>query len=53
MIKNNSEYRMRLLETMVRDLEKTLEEVKKLVERYRHLGEAMVRIRRVRRIRYG
>jgi len=37
-IKNHGECRMRLLETMVRDLEKTLEEVKNLVERYRHLG---------------
>jgi len=41
-IKAHGDERMLLLETMVRDLEKTLGEVKKLVERYRHLGTTHV-----------
>src|SRR5436305_12078106 len=39
-IKAHGEHRMRQLETMVRDLNKTLNEMNKLVEQYRHLGRA-------------
>jgi|SRR6266480_4177872 len=39
-IKAHGEHRIRLLETMVRDLNKTLNEVNKMVERYRHLSRA-------------
>jgi hypothetical protein len=38
-IKAHGKDRMKILEEMVRDLEKSLDEVKKLVERYRHLGK--------------
>jgi cob(I)alamin adenosyltransferase len=39
-IKAHGEHRIRLLETMVRDLNKTLNKVNKMVEQYRHLGRA-------------
>jgi hypothetical protein len=39
-IKAHGEDRMKLLAVMIRDLEKTLVEVKKLVERYQHLSRS-------------
>lgn len=36
-IKAHGENRIRMLEAMVKDLHKTLDQIKKLVERYRHL----------------